>query len=308
MLFVLSMPLGYFVPQLAKFLNHFIFYALATVIFLGFLRMDYKVMRGELKNLRTLVLLVCSGLVLRSCVILLLLKLLPQSWLHIDAWLIVIPMIFASPTGAFAPTLAAMAHGNFERTLANMVITTFLAPLTLPLMLYLIAGHIIELDYINMTMVLASLIIFPATLALVVRKAAPRVRAKITPCAPSISTLSLLCVITGAMSGLKETIEAHPEVLLEGVCVNLLLFAGAFLFGWYGPGSRKAEDRITRSVIFTWMNNGLAIALAQKFFAEAMPLAVVFCVLSEIPWNGYTLFLRPWIRWRAAGYLERLKT
>lgn len=282
---VAALLLGLGVQTLAAWLQPGILYLLMAVLYLGFLKVDYTVMREEIRNWRVILALNAYVLILLPVVLYFLTKTAAQVFGLHSEWEIGVLLLFGAPTAALAPTLALIMGGRFERTLVNVICSSFLVPLTLPALLYWLAGSQVSFSLPRMMLFLAQLILIPWFLSGATARKAPRLREALLPHIAALSILLLLFVVIGAVAGLTRVILESPALLGEVMGVSFVLFPGAFVLGWWLPRGQDRSGRMTTAIIFTWTNIGLAIVVANEFFRESLPLVVLFVALCEIPWN-----------------------
>ena len=109
---------------------------------------------------------------------------------------------------------------------------------------------------------------------------------------PSISTLSISCIVGGVISSNKEQILASLGVIilvvmLHNVCGYII---GYFIGRLTGMDHKKS---ITLSIEVGMQNSGLATSLAASQFAS-MPLATVPAALFSV-WHNVSGAIVAWL-------------
>lgn len=281
---IASLGTGLIFPRICDALTPFILPGLMLVIYLGFLKTDYTVLRKEILNAKRQLWLVFFCLILLPSILFLLVRALEILVGTHTAWGTGILLLFASPVAALGPTLALVMHGHFERTLCTLILTSLVAPFTLPLLLSFWVGESMDLNVLSMTFFLAQLILIPFAAAQITLRFAKPIQKKLNPHTASLSVLFLCVVVIGGISGLTEIILNNPKMVLEGILVASICLFLAYLIGWFFhlPGTSLAE-RSTLAIVATWTNVGLSIVFAKQFFPNSDIL--LFVILAEIPWN-----------------------
>ena len=296
--FIIGLILGLIFQGVAAFINPSIYYILMFVLFLSYLKVDSSVMKKELKNLKiTSLLLLFKLIILPICFYTLSIIIIKVFKLNHD-WSIATLLLYSAPAGVICPTAALLLGGHFERCLSNVVLGSFLAPITIPLLLYLFAkGESIELGQVGLN--LAILVISPFIIAQLVKRFAAQKVEKMTPYISPISVILLCTVIIGALKGVRTELESHPEYLFIILAMLTLFFIIAFSLPWLLMAKKSKEDRMTLSVLSTWMNNGVIIVLASSFLNN--PLITLFVIISELPWGFAFLPASIWAKKQRIG-------
>jgi BASS family bile acid:Na+ symporter len=279
-----GLGVGLLFPGLCEALAPFVLYLLMLVIYLGFLKTDYTILKREIRNGKCQLWLSTFSLILLPSLLFLVVKGLERSLGTNPAWGIGVLLLFASPGAAIGPTLAYILRGRFERTLCSLILTSMVAPFTLPLMLSFWVGETIEVDLQRMTLFLIQLILLPFIAAQVTRRYAKPLERSLKPHTASLSVFLLFLVILGAIEGLSEKITSNPQKVVEGIWVASACIFLAYVIGWcLHPPKASLADRSTLAIISSWSNIGLAIVFAKQFFPNSDVL--LFVILAEIPWN-----------------------
>lgn len=300
MIFFGSLVTGLIFQTASAMIHPFMLYLLMAAVYLNFLKVDFAVIKKELKNWPYQMYLLLYSLVI-----------IPAAGFYLAAaaadvfglkpeWALGALLLFGSPTGAVVPTLNLLMNGRVERTLLNLITTAIVVPLTLPLLVSLLAGQTIGFDPMAMSLFLAQLIIVPLVSALATKKLSPGFVINIQPHVAPLSIIPLSLVIVGAVAGLRGQIVDHPVLLFEILSVSTALFLFIFTASWFLSFKQDASDKVCLSSLATWTNIGLAIVVASEFFGQTMPRVVLFVTICEIPWNAGFLPAK-WFAARVTG-------
>ena len=194
-------------------------------------------------------------------------------------------LLAAMPVGMATPLLAEISGGRQSLALVLAVVTSLLAPFTIPLVVKFILGAAIEVSFWDMFVLLAVVVYVPFILAQIFKHFWQNAINNISGIFTPVATIFLGLIIMGAVA-------KQAEVIIEGLNNGgeFLFYLGALfiffillhLIGYYFVFWRETRDRITITVCLTYMNFILAIELVNEFFTE--PNVVVPVVFAVIPW------------------------
>ena len=147
--FIAGLIFGLIFQNIAAFINPAIYYVLMFVLFLSYLKVDSSVMKKELKNIKITSLLLLFKLIILPISFYFLALLIVNTFDLKQDWALAALLLYSAPAGVICPTAAILLGGRFERCLTNVVLGSFLAPLTIPLLLYTFSqGESIQLGQI----------------------------------------------------------------------------------------------------------------------------------------------------------------
>lgn len=194
-------------------------------------------------------------------------------------------ILAAMPAGMTAPLLAEISGGKQSLALVLTVSTSLLAPFTVPLVIKVLAGTVVEVSYMSMFTDLAKVIFIPFVIAQVIKRfaqsAIDRTAIVFKPISVIFLGLLIMVVVAKQADAIIQGFIGGGNSLIYLMAMFILFiifhFAGFFLVFW-----RNNRDRVTITVCLTYMNFTLAIALADKYFVD--PNIVIPVVFSVIPW------------------------
>jgi len=194
-------------------------------------------------------------------------------------------LLAAMPAGMTSPFLAEISGGNQGLALVLTVSTSLLAPLTVPLVINLLAGAQVAVGFWAMALLLAKVIFIPFLLAQLVRVFWSRGASAMVAPARSLSLLLLGLLILGIVAQRANVIltglrSADTLGMLLAMTLLFLVFMG---IGYVSVFWRDRADRMTVALCLTFMNFTLAIFLAGQFFPQ--PNVLVPVILSVLPWS-----------------------
>lgn len=182
-------------------------------------------------------------------------------------------LVGCCPGGTASNVICFLAKGDIALSVAMTGVSTLLAPITTPALVYLLAGKEVNVDVIGMFMSIVQVVIIPIIIGFAVNKYFSKFTEKVTPFLPAISTLAIAAIIGIIVSHNASNILSCS--LIVGVAVILHNVLGLTLGYLAGTLLGLQHDKRTAISIEVGMqNSGLATSLAATHFA-AFPLAAV---------------------------------
>ena len=192
-------------------------------------------------------------------------------------------LVGCCPGGTASNVITYLAKGDLALSVGMTAVSTVLAPVLTPLLVWLLAGETVDVDVVGMLLSILWVVILPIALGLLVKRCWPRTTEQASAYLPALSTLAI-CVIV------LIVIAANAHKLLDGGLVILLVvvfhnvcgLGAGYLIGTLlrlTPAKRRAI-----SVEVGMQNSGLASSLATLHFA-AYPLATIPGALFSV-WHN----------------------
>lgn len=205
---------------------------------------------------------------------------------HLDNALAVgIILVGCCPGGVSSNLMSYLCKGDVAFSVGMTTVSTLLAPVVTPLLVWWLAGARVEVDTWGMFLNILIVTIIPVGLGFFcnVTWGHNEQFAKARAVMPSFSVLGLACIVGGVVS------LVHDNLLLGGLGLFALIFGVVFCHNGLGyvlgylVGKlfhfSRAKNR-TISIEVGMQNAGLATNLATNFFLATCPLAVVPCAIS----------------------------
>ena len=192
-------------------------------------------------------------------------------------------LVGCCPGGTASNVITYLSKGDLALSVGMTAVSTLLAPVLTPLLVWLLAGETVDVDVVGMLLSILWVVILPIALGLLVKRCWPRTTEQASAYLPALSTLAI-CVIV------LIVIAANADKLLDGGLVILLVvvlhnicgLGAGYLIGTLlrlTPAKRRAI-----SVEVGMQNSGLASSLATLHFA-AYPLATIPGALFSV-WHN----------------------
>lgn len=249
---------------------------LMIMLFMVFLKSDFVHIIGEIKNYKRMLYLV-------------------------GAYMIVIPVLFffainyfnpklavgillltAMPAAVAAPALTDIVKGNTALSASITIVTSIIAPFSIPIIFALLNFKGLSIDPWVIFKDLLIIVFIPMLISQIVRKyfqkTVHRKKYLFTPI--NIFILSLMVYVV--MGSQREVIIHETSTILFQLAFLYVVFILLHVIGYVMAYKNKRQNKISITIGAAYMNNGLAIVLAAKYFE---PSILVLMVLTELPWN-----------------------
>lgn len=182
-------------------------------------------------------------------------------------------LVGCCPGGTASNVITYLAKGDLALSVGMTTVSTILAPLLTPLLVWLFAGTLTQVDAPAMLLSIVYVVIAPIVCGLLCQKCLPRFTMSVVDYLPSFSSLMIMFVV-------GIIISHNAGKLLAGGLMIILVVAlhnfGGLLVGYLiGRIMRLPRAKCTAISIEVGMqNSGLASSLAVMHFA-AFPLAAI---------------------------------
>ena len=182
-------------------------------------------------------------------------------------------LVGCCPGGTASNVITYLAKGDLALSVGMTGVSTVLAPLATPLLVWLLAGKTVDVNVVGMLLSLLWVVILPIVAGLVVKRLWPRQTAKATAFLPALSTLAICAIVL-------IVISANAGKLMSGGLVIVLVVMLHNVCGLgigYGIGrllGLSTAKRRAISIEVGMQNSGLASSLATLHFAS-YPMATI---------------------------------
>ncbi|CAH0142072.1 bile acid:sodium symporter family protein [Peribacillus simplex] len=180
------------------------------------------------------------------------------------------------PGGTASNVMVYLAKGNVPLSIAMTSVSTLLAPIMTPLLLLLLAGQWMPVDFFDMFKSIIQVILLPIVLGLAIKRFFPVIVEKSLTVLPLISVAAIITIVSAVVSGNATSIAASGFLIFTAV----MLHNGFGLLFGYLAAKVLGLDEVNRraiSIEVGMQNSGLGVALATAHFG---PLAALPSVLA----------------------------
>ena len=192
-------------------------------------------------------------------------------------------LVGCCPGGTASNVITYLAKGDLALSVGMTAVSTLLAPVLTPLLVWLLAGETVDVDVVGMLLSILWVVILPIALGLLVKRFWPRTTEQASAYLPALSTLAIcLIVLIVIAANAHKLLDGGLVILLVVVLHNVCGLGAGYLIGKLlrlTPAKRRAI-----SVEVGMQNSGLASSLATLHFA-AYPLATIPGALFSV-WHN----------------------
>jgi len=180
-------------------------------------------------------------------------------------------LLGASPGGISSNVITYLAKGNVALSVTMTAVSTLLAPVMTPLMVYLYARQNIDVDYVEMFWNILATVVVPVVLGLVFNglmkwKKVDMAKAEVWLALVSMVAICLICGLICAKS--QGQIAKVGLVLLVGVTLHNVF---GYLLGYWGSRIVGMDEQDSRTIAIEvgLQNGGMAANLATDVLKNA---------------------------------------
>lgn len=215
----------------------------------------------------------CVGFVLQYTVMPLTAYVLAKAFgLSADLALGVI-LVGCCPGGTASNVITYVAGGDVPLSVGMTIVSTILAPVCTPVLVYLLAGSWVEVSLLTMMMSVIKVVLVPVLLGILIYRIFPKQIDALRDLLPLISVVAIVMIISGIVGSNAEKIVSCGALVMAVVAIHNVV--GLCLGTGVAKLLKLEEKKVTAIGIEVGMqNSGLAISLAAANFA-ANPLATL---------------------------------
>lgn len=190
-------------------------------------------------------------------------------------------LVGCCPGGTASNVMTFLARGDVALSVAITSVTTLLAPVVTPALIYLLASQWLEVSAVAMFWSIVQVVILPIVLGLVAQSL---LREKVKACVtllPLVSVVSIVAIVAAVVAVSHEKIATSGMMIFAVVVLHNGL--GLLLGYWLGKlAGLSVAKRKTLAIEVGMQNSGLGVALASAHFS---PLAAVPSAIFSV-WHN----------------------
>jgi BASS family bile acid:Na+ symporter len=197
------------------------------------------------------------------------------------AWVFALPkelalgvmLVGCCPGGTASNVITYLAKGDLALSVGMTAASTLLAPILTPLLVWLLAGTMVDVDTLGMLQSIVYVVIAPIIVGLLCQSFLPKLTKSVVPYLPAFSSIVIAYVVGIVVSHNADRLLVGGLIVILVVMMhNLLGLSTGFLIGKL---LHIAKPKcVALSIEVGMQNSGLASSLAVLHFA-AYPLAAV---------------------------------
>jgi bile acid:Na+ symporter, BASS family len=184
-------------------------------------------------------------------------------------------LIGSCPGGVASNVMTYLSKGNVALSVTMTACSTMIAPIVTPLLMYLLAGTLVEIVFIDWVINIVEIIIVPISLGLIFNSVLRTLNRRahwIDRCL-SLIAMAAICFIIGII--IADSRDKLMTIGIALVAASILHNTAGYLLGYYGARLARLDESSCRTVSIEvgLQNGGMATALAINTLKD--PLAAL---------------------------------
>ncbi len=182
-------------------------------------------------------------------------------------------LVGCCPGGTASNVITYLAKGDLALSVGMTAASTLIAPLLTPLLVWWLAGTMVDVDTAGMLLSILCVVILPIACGLLCQRFIPRMTQRVTPYLPAFSSIAIALTVGIVVAHNAERLLTAGLVVVLVVMIHNVLGLGiGYLVGRL---LRLQQPKcVALSIEVGMQNSGLATSLAVLHFA-AFPLATI---------------------------------
>jgi len=268
-----AIALGFVWPFPGLLLKSYLVYLLMIMMFFSCIKIDLKELKKVPQNWWRFLILFGIIFFIPSFLIYCM-----RFWLQ-DMVFVGLIVAAAMPAGISIVFLSDLMGGEPTKALVITTFTHIVSPIITPLVVWLFAHKIVDIEFLTMIVLIGKLVIVPLVLAQIVRQFKNYER--VAKIGGNFNLVLLFLLVWSSIALARAPILSNiSQFIIASVIVLMLLVITIIFSVWFGRD--RAED-ITWAVAGTYKNFTLASVVALTMFGPvAMVGAAVYDVLDNL--------------------------
>lgn len=198
---------------------------------------------------------------------------LAQAFRLDEALTVGVILVGCCPGGTASNVITYLSRGDLALSVGMTGVSTLLAPIMTPLLVWLLAGKTVDVDVAAIFLSILWVVIAPIAVGLVVKRLWPRLTEQATAYLPALSSLAITAIVLIVIAASAHKLMAGGLVIIAVVMLHNM---GGLALGYLiGSVLRLSwPKRKALSIEVGMQNSGLASGLATLHFA-AYPMAII---------------------------------
>ena len=190
-----------------------------------------------------------------------------------EALTVGVVLVGCCPGGTASNVITYLSKGDLALSVGMTGVSTLIAPIVTPLLVWLLAGKTVDVDVVSMFLSILWVVILPIILGLIIKHYFPRLTERTTSYLPALSSLTIAAIVMIIIAASAHRLmEGGLIIILVVILHNLCGLSIGFLIGFLLrlPWAKRKALCIEVGM----QNSGLASSLATLHFA-AYPMAII---------------------------------
>lgn len=194
-------------------------------------------------------------------------------------------LVGCCPGGTASNVICYLAKGDVPLSVAMTGVSTLLAPVVTPALVWLLAGESVDVDIAGMFLSIVQVVIVPIVLGFAANHYFGQTTRRIVPLLPMISTLSIAFIIGIIVAHNSACILTCSLIVAVAVILHNVLGL-ALGYGLTALTGSEPSKRSAIAIEVGMQNSGLATSLATTHFAM-FPMAAVPGAMFSV-WHNFS--------------------
>jgi bile acid:Na+ symporter, BASS family len=270
-----AMGVGIGLPEFGRVFAPYPLYFMMFLLFFSFLKINFLQVFHDIRKTAFILFILCF---FKLCVIPISLFFLARTlW---PEYAVPVLLLSGISTGVVAPFISGLLEASTLLVLMMVVVSSLLAPFSLPALVSLLVGRTIEIPFLIMVKVLAMVVFLPAVAAILLRYLYPSSLEKLERVQFPVSLITIACINLGVFAKYSSFFIETPAKVAGTILVAFVLSAIYHALGFLVTWGMKREDRLAGAISFAYMNNVLIVVFSSQFFG---PLSPTLAALYMLP-------------------------
>ena len=270
-----AMGIGIGLPEFGRIFAPYPLYFMIIQLFFSFLKINFLQVFAEAKERAVILFVLCLFKLLIIPVVLFFL-----TQIFWPEYAVPILLLSGIATGVVAPFISSLLEASTFVVLMMVVVSSLLAPFSLPALVSLFVGQTIGISFLAMVRILAMVVFLPAVAVILLRYLYPSSLEKLERVQFPVSLSTFACINLGVFAKYSSFFLKSPAVVGETILVAFVLSVIYHTVGLLVTWGMKREDRLAGAISFAYMNNILVVVFSSQFFG---PLAPTLAALYLLP-------------------------
>lgn len=287
---VLFAVLGFFFPNTFKQIGPWIVTLLSIIMFGMGLTLSLDDFREVVKRPFDVTIGVLGQFLIMPLMAVLLTKFIPMPP-EVAAGVI---LVGCCPGGTSSNVMTYLSKGDVALSVACTSVTTLVAPIVTPFLVWLFASQYLPVDGWAMFMSIIKVVLIPLALGAILQKLLPAFVKAAVPALPLVSVIGIVLIVSAVVGASKASIVQSGLMIFAVVILHNGL---GYLLGFFAAKAcgLTLAKRKAIAIEVGMQNSGLGAALATAYFS---PLAAVPSAIFSVWHNISGALLANWFAGR----------
>lgn len=273
---IISIPFGLLFPYFA-FLKNYITYLLMIVLFVTFLKMDIMEIVHHIKRPMLLLYIEGMSLIAAPIIVYFVLTLLKFDYIVVAA----LVLLAAAPAGVASSAMTDLTSGDTSLNVVIIFVSHLIAPFAIPFLFFILFKKYIKLDYLNVLITMAKLILIPLAAALLSKQFFKEKLNLIKEKSSLLAIIPVFLISLTVISINAPFIKSNPFQVVKYLLIVYPEYFFFMVFGFVIVFWLSLKEKIAVSNSKTFANVSIAMVLAFEFLD---PKAALIVALAQLPW------------------------